>query len=119
MTEGIVNKKIIVFLVALVTVMLVIPVLAVNFISGEDFMGFALILFFLVYPILEIASGIVAATDIRKLWWLPILPAATFPLFFAVAIFEIVLDLYLYSVIYLPIGLVAMIITYIIKSRMK
>lgn len=118
-TDISIPKKIITSILALILIMLVVPALAMNLATGDSAMGIAFILFFAVNPLLSIVIGVIAATEIRKLWWLPLLPAVTFPLFFSIVIREFVPDLYLYSVIYLPIGLLAMLITLVILRKVN
>ena len=62
--------------------------------------------------IVIIALSITAGTDIRRLWWIPLTISALFPLLFGIAISDFVWDLYFYSAIYLPIGILAMLGTH-------
>ena len=101
-------KKILIFLSGLSAVMLLLPILAVRFAPADFGMALCFILFFAVDPEFMIFTGVMAKSNIKKLWWLPILSALLSPLLFAVAVGEIVTDLFIYSAIYLLIGLISM-----------
>ncbi len=92
--------------------MMVLPWLAIRFADGWAVTGVWMFAFFAVNPALVIGLGIMAGTELRKLWWIPLTISASFPLLFGIAIGELVWDLYVYSAIYLPIGLLAMLGTY-------
>ena len=92
--------------------MMVLPWLAIKFADGWAVTGLWMFAFFTVNPALVIGLSIMAGTELRKLWWIPLAVSALFPLLFGVAIGEFVWDLYVYSAIYLPIGLLAMLGTY-------
>jgi len=104
--------KIIITVVSLLLFMMVLPRLAIEFGDGWAATGLWMFAFFTVNPALVIGLSIMAGTELRKLWWIPIAISALFPLLFGVAIGEFVWDLYVYSVIYLPIGLLAMLGTH-------
>ena len=88
--------------------MLVLPVILLKFCVPEAAMSASMLLFFVLNPLNSLLIGLMSGTDIKRLFWLPILNAALFPLLFAIAIGEIVFDLYIYSAIYLAVGAVAM-----------
>ena len=81
--------------------MLFIPLAVIKISKAYFGVGFLILLFLVIYPVLSMGIGTVAGTEIRKLWWLPLAIAIPFPLLFAVAIAEIVWELYIYSAIYL------------------
>lgn len=111
--------KIIVFFVSLLTFMLIFPAAVIIF-SPDDFgMGLFLLLFFIVYPLISALLGGLAGSDIRRLWWMPIVLAAIFPLLFSIVVLQFVWDLYLYSVIYATVGIVFMLITSLILKIMR
>ena len=100
--------KVVVTAVSLILFMMVLPWLAIEFGDGWAVTGLWMFAFFIVNPALVICLSIMAGTELRKLWWIPVAISALFPLLFGIAIGEIVWDLYVYSAIYLPIGLLAM-----------
>ena len=104
--------KIIITVASLVLFMMALPWLAIKFADGWAVTGLWMFAFFTVNPALVIGLSIMAGTELRKLWWIPVAISALFPLLFGVAIGEFVWDLYVYSAIYLPIGSLAMLGTH-------
>ena len=104
--------KIIITMASLILFMMVLPWLAIKFADGWAVTGLWMFAFFTVNPALVIGLSIMAGTELRNLWWIPLAISALFPLLFGVAIGEFVWDLYVYSAIYLPIGLLAMLGTH-------
>lgn len=100
--------KIAIAIASLILFMMVLPWLAVKFGEGLAVTGLWMFAFFTVNPALVIVLSIMAGTELRRLWWIPLAIAALFPLLFSAAIGELVWDLYVYSAIYLPIGLFVM-----------
>lgn len=100
--------KIIISVASLILFMMVLPWLAVEFDEGLAVTGLWMFAFFIMNPALVIILSIMAGTELRKLWWVPLMIAALFPLLFSTAIGEMVWDLYVYSAIYLPVGLLTM-----------
>ena len=112
--------KIIITVASLILFMMILPWLAIVFGDGWAVTGLWMFAFFTVNPALVIGLSIMAGTELRKLWWIPVAISALFPLLFGVAIGEFVWDLYIYSAIYLPIGLLAMFGTHFgMKIAMK
>lgn len=111
------NKILFVFL-TLIIFMLLIPIIIVNSLKTNIGIGWAFIFFFGVNPLISLILGVLAGTDIKKIWWVPFLVAVAFPLLFGIVIHELVLDLYIYSGIYLIIGIVSMIITSGLKNKL-
>ena len=106
------TKKLIICITLILIFMLILPIVAVKFIPGDSGMGVCFLLFFIFDPALCIALGIIAGTSIKKLWWIPLAASLAFPLLFSLAITEMVWDLFLYSVNYLGVGILAMLGTY-------
>ena len=104
--------KILITVVSLILFMMVLPWLSIGFGDGWAVTGLWMFAFFTVNPALVIALSIMAGTELRKLWWIPVTISALFPLLFGVAIGEFVWELYVYSAIYLPVGLLAMLGTH-------
>lgn len=110
------QTKIIITAATLILFMLVLPWAAITLAEGLATTGLWFFAFFALNPLVVIALSIMAGTDLPKLWWIPFAIAALFPLLFGIAIGEFVLDLYVYSVIYLPLGLVTMLGTHFGKK---
>jgi hypothetical protein len=110
-------KKIIPWIVASVTIMLVLPWLVVTFLKGDRGMAVCFILFWALNPIYAICIGAYAGKDIKRLWFLPIITA----LFFLAGTW-LFLDMgenafILYALVYLFLGSVAMLISMFIKTK--
>ena len=113
------KKKILVFLAALIFCMLLIPILVINIAPADAGMALCFLLFFAVNPFFVIAFGIVAGTELRKLWWFPVATSAVFPLFFWIAVGDFVWELWIYSALYFCVGVLAMLGTYLGRSLGK
>ena len=112
--------KILLFFIAHVILMLVIPFLSVELSADYCGMGFSMLMFFIVYPILSAAVGAVSATDIKYLWWMPLVSAAVFPPLFSLAMSDIMIwDLYFYSVFYILRGYASAGVFVLIKYMLK
>ena len=105
-------KKIVISAAAIVTVMLIFPLLIVNFAQPEAAMSWFMILFFVICPLAVILLGILSGTSANKLWWIPIFAALIFPVCFWAAIGEWVFELFIYSAMYLCVGVIAMLGTH-------
>lgn len=104
-----VKKKSCIAIVTMLVVMLILPLIAVRIVSSDAGMALCFILFFAVNPLVVISLSVMAGTELRKLWWVPLLAAVVFPLFFGIVVMELVTDLFIYSALYLAVGLLAMI----------
>ena len=100
--------KIIIAMVTIVLFMMVLPWMAIQSNDGWAVKGLWMFAFFIVNPALVVCLSVMAGTELRRLWWIPLAVSALFPLLFSAAIGKLVWDLYVYSAIYLPIGLLAM-----------
>lgn len=103
-----VKKKVFIILIALLIVMLILPLVSVRLVSFDAGMALLIVLFLILNPATVIVLSIMAGTDIKKLWWTPVLTAVVFPVFCAIVFKETVVELLVYSGLYLGIGVVAM-----------
>ncbi len=92
--------KIIVFVVSTVTIMLVLPYLF-TLLPADSGMAMSLILLFAIFPVYSGFVGFFSSTDIKRLFWMPIAEAASFPLLFSLAMGGWIPEMYIYSVLYL------------------
>ena len=114
------KRKIAACSIAVLVCMLLLPIIAIRLIPGDSGMGASFLLFFLIDPLLVLALGITAGTDIKRLWWIPVAASLFFPFGFSIAILEMVWDLFFYTVIYLTVSVLAMLGTHVgIRSVQK
>ena len=110
-------KRAIIILAIILTAMLIIPLITVNTVKSDAGMLVTMMLFFVVHPIVSIATGILASKDIKFFWVTPILVAGlfwTFSSFTYVTAFPIV-----YSAAYLVICAISMLIAWLITKQAK
>ncbi len=108
-------RKILLAAVAVTVCMLILPLLVLRGADGWDAMGYLILFFLVLYPILAVALGVLAGTDPRALWWLPVGSALLFPPLFWPSVGEVVWELYIYAAIYLGLAFVSAVPTALIK----
>ena len=113
------RSKIIVILSTILFVMLILPVIILNFANADSGLALCLILFFIVCPITVVILGAMAGSDIRALWWVPLVSALAFTFFFSLAVGEMVYDLFIYSSFYFLISSVSALVSYLSINRSK
>ena len=111
--------KIWISVTTILLVMLGIPLYAVHCADADVGMGLIFIMFFVGNPLTVILLSVVAGTNLKQLWWLPILALVLFPILFGVAVWDYeIATLYLYSIMYLFPGMIAMLATHwLVKLR--
>ena len=111
------KKNIILWLAASMAVMLAFPWLAVTFVKGDVGMAVCFLLFFAVNPLYSVMIGAFAGKDVKHLWSLPVISAVLFLigtwLFFDMGETAFIL----YAVVYLVIGIMAMLISMLIRKK--
>lgn len=109
------TKDYILCLIVSAIIMLMLPWLAVTFVKGDAGMSACFILFFGVNPIYSIIIGAFAGKDLRYLWSLPVISAVLFLIgtwiFFDMGETAFII----YAVVYLILGVPAMLISTFIK----
>ena len=113
------KKKSCIILITLLIVMFILPLVSVRLVSSDVGMALLIVLFLILNPATVIVLSIMAGTDIKKLWWTPVLTAVVFPVFCAIVFKETVVELLVYSGLYLGIGTVAMLGAYFGNQRMQ
>ncbi len=97
--------------------MLAFSWLAVTFVKGDAGMAVCFLLLFAVNPLYSVLIGAFAGKDIRHLWSLPIISAALFLMgtwiFFDMGETAFIL----YAAVYLALGIVAMLISTLIRKK--
>ena len=111
------KKNIILWMAASAVVMLAFPWIAVTFVKGDAGMAVCFLLFFALNPLYSVIFGVFAGKDMKHLWSLPIVSAALFLIgtwiFFDMGEMAFIL----YAVVYLVLGIVAMLISMIIRKK--
>mgnify|MGYP006968297011 FL=1 len=111
------KKNTILWLAASAVVMLAFPWLAVTFVKGDAGMAVCFLLFFVVNPLYSVIIGAFAGKDVKHLWSLPVISAVLFLigtwLFFDMGETAFIL----YAVVYLVIGIMAMLISMLIRKK--
>lgn len=108
-------KRILLASGAILLCMLVLPLIFLHSATGREAMGYAILLFLVIYPALAVGLGILAGTDVKRLWWLPVANALFFPPFLWISLDGAVWELYLYSAIYLGLSVVSAVPTALIR----
>lgn len=107
-------EKIFLILALTLFTTLLLPILAVYFVKGDNGMAVALLTFFVLNPLVAVTIGIISGTDIRCLFSAPLVFSMLFWVF-AVLIFDPAFPL-VYSALYLALSAVSMLLTFIIKK---
>ncbi len=111
-----VTTKILISALTLIVFVMLLPLAEIKLFPDWTGIGLWFVSFLFVNPVLVVCLGVMAGTDLPKLWWIPLAIAVLFPLLFGVAIADFVWELYVYSAIYLPIGSLAMLGTHFGKK---
>lgn len=98
---------------------LVLPRLFVWLAPADVGMALCFLLFFIGIPATDLFLGILAGSEMKKLWWIPVAAAVSFPFLFSLAMWELVMDLMVYAVFYLCIGVTAMVVTHFCRRYME
>ncbi len=113
------KKDFILWLAASTVVMLALPWLAVIFVKGDAGMAVCLLLFFAVNPIYAVTIGIFAGKDVKHLWSQPVISAVLFLIGTWISFDVEELAFILYAVVYLALGIVTMLISMIIRKKVR
>lgn len=111
------KKKLLISIFVILVILLIIPLLAVNFAEGHDGMGIMMILFFVINPITTACLNFMVNNEIKKMWWLPVLFSILFLLTSWLVLKQVIYELIIYAVIYLFIGFIAMFIANALHNR--
>ncbi len=111
-------KRILSYLSLLAVTMFLLPCLTVEF-GGDGGMAIVFLLFYVFNPILAAFVGIYAGMDMKTTWYFPLLLAVCFLPGVWVAFTTTEIMFVIYSICYLIIGWVVMLITYGIRKLLK
>ena len=110
-------KKRMLWCVSSAAVMLVLPWLAVTFVKGDGAMAVCFLLFFAVNPVYAVCAGAYAGRNIKSAWWLPVITA----IFFLAGVWTFFdrgeAAFLQYALVYLLLGIAAMLISMCIKRH--
>ena len=113
------KKKMIITFTIMVAVLFILPFILVKIAQPHEVMGVMILLFFGVNPITAAVVNSMIGKDVRKFWWMPGLFASVFLLSYWFVLGEIILDFMFYAVIYLIIGLVFMLGSFLVAKKFK
>lgn len=102
-------KRLITVIAIIIVTMLIVPLVAIHTVKADAGMLVAMMLFFIVYPIVSVVVGILAGRDITFFWFSPILVAGLFWVF-SCLVYEPAFPI-VYSAIYLAVSAISMLIT--------
>ncbi|MCI9412310.1 MAG: hypothetical protein HFG36_09625 [Eubacterium sp.] len=113
------KKSFILWLIVSAVIMLVLPWLAVTFVKGDGGMAVCFLLFFAINPLYSVIVGVYAGKDIRNLWSLPVLSAVFYLIgtwvFFEMSETAFILN----ALVYLVLGIVAMLVLAVARMKAK
>lgn len=112
-------KKVLLNIGIMLIILLGIPFLLINIAEPTSIMGICIFLFFVFNPICIAFISFICGKDIKKCWWIPLLFCILFLLSYWIVLEQVIYDLFIYSLIYLVVGLVFMIISYFIFNKIK
>ena len=113
------KKKMIIMFIIMLSILLIMPFVLTKFAAPHEFMGVMILLFFIVNPVAAAVTNSIVGKDIKKLWWMTIFFPVMFLLSYWLVLAEIIMDLTFYAVIYLIIGLVFMIGSWLIAKPLN
>ena len=114
-----VKKKIKIISVIMLVILLILPLILINISEPYEFMGIMIILFFVVNPITLLIINLMIGKDVKKIWWIPIFFSIIFLLSYWFVLKEIILDLIVYAIGYLVIGLIFMLVSVFLSKKIK
>ena len=114
-------KKRIKWVIFSFAVLFLLPLISAKF-AGQNGMALCFIMFFAINPIFFLVEGIVSGKEIKKYWFMPLVSALIYLLSMWVVFDMGETAFVLYSGIYLAMGVVTMLVTYVIfhgKEQIK
>ena len=109
-------KKTLLWLAVTAFLMLALPGLTVALVRSDAAMAVCFLLFFAVYPVWSILTGLTAGKNAKRLWFMPLVPAVLF-LAGAWLFFDRRETAFLlYGSLYLALGMTAMLISALLRK---
>lgn len=114
-----IKKKIFIILTVMLCMLLILPIILINTSKPHEFMGITMMLFFIVNPLTTAIINSMVGKNIKKMWWMPILFCIMFLLSYWLVLEEIILDLIFYALIYLVIGIIFVVGSWLFAKKFK
>lgn len=111
------KNKILISILIIIVTMFILPLLIVNNIDSLSAMGWILIFFFIINPIISIGLGIYNGLELHKSYFIPLLVFAVFPILYWIILQDVIYELFIYSTGYMIISFIAMLITTVIIKK--
>ena len=112
-------RKLIICLSVIAIFELLLPVYVELFEGPAGKEAWYFTMFLTINPTVSALLGFVSGFELKKLWFIPFLSAFAFPIFFWLSTLCIDTDIFIYLIIYLPVGLSTMIITYYLRKLIE
>lgn len=106
-----IKNKVIISILTMIIVLLVLPIFIVEYAEARMGMGLIMIFFFLINPIVSIGLSLLVGKDVKKLWWIPVLFSLMFLISYWLVLEQIILELIIYAINYLILGILTIIIS--------
>ena len=111
------RKTLLLWAVSAIIIMLVLPWMAVNFVSAQAGLTVCFLLFFIVNPIYAVTVGVAAGRNIKSLWYQPAVTSVLFLIGIG-GFFETIDSAFImYAFSYLVLGMLAAVISGVVRKR--
>ena len=115
--EAVKRKTLLLWAVSAIIIMLVLPWMAVNFVSAQAGLTVCFLLFFIVNPIYAVTVGVAAGRNIKSLWYQPAVTSVLFLIGIGVFFETIDSAFIMYAFSYLVLGMLAAVISGVVRKR--
>ena len=115
--EEVMRKTLLLWAVSAIIIMLVLPWMAVNFVSAQAGLTVCFLLFFIVNPIYAVTVGVAAGRNIKSLWYQPAVTSVLFLIGIGVFFETIDSAFIMYAFSYLVLGMLAAVISGVVRKR--
>lgn len=112
-----INKKLTIIVITIIFILVITPLLFIKLAQPHEFMGTMILLFFIINPVLAIFVNSMVGKDVNKLWSLPLIFSIVFLVSYWFVLKEIILDLVVYALMYLIIGIIVMFISFFVSKK--
>lgn len=113
------KKKLLIWSVSMLAVMLAVPYLAVRVVPSDVGMMASIVLLFVVNPLCAVITGGIAGTQVRLLWPLPLVLVVLFAIGYWISLGLTATVLLLYGSVYTAVGAVSLAISAMVTAGKK